>query len=107
MQVLAGTSGNAATRMEAYAITGGTFAYGGYPDIDGLYREQATQIDRARREATLRRLQQLVHERAMFGPIYELAFLTGVGRRLEESALGLIAGYAFSAPYEDVKLKAK
>ena len=46
-------------------------------------------------------------ERAMVAPIYELAFLTGVGRRVEESALGLIGGYAFSAPYEDVKLRAK
>lgn len=27
--------------------------------------------------------------------------------RLEESALGLIAGHAFSAPYEDVKLKGR
>jgi len=33
-----------------------------------------------------------------------LAFVAGVGRR-EESGLGLIAGYAFSAPYEDMKLK--
>jgi hypothetical protein len=30
-----------------------------------------------------------------------------VGRRVEESALGLISGYAFSAPYEDVRLRAK
>jgi peptide/nickel transport system substrate-binding protein len=29
-----------------------------------------------------------------------------VGRRVEESGLGLVAGYAFSAPYEDLKLKA-
>ena len=43
----------------------------------------------------------------MVAPIYELAFLTGVGRRVEESALGLIPAYAFSAPYEDVKLRAK
>ena len=50
---------------------------------------------------------QLVHERAMFAPIYELAFVAGVGRRVEESGLGLIAGYAFSAPYEDMKLKTK
>jgi peptide/nickel transport system substrate-binding protein len=105
--VLAGTSGNAATRLEAYAVSGGTFAYGGYPEIDGLFPEQSTQLDRAKREATLHRIQQLVQERAMVAPIYELAFLTGVGRRLEESALGLIAGYAFSAPYEDVKLRAK
>jgi len=26
---------------------------------------------------------------------------------VEESGIGVIAGYAFSAPYEDVKLKAK
>ena len=107
VQVLAGTSGNAATRLEVYAVSGGTFAYGGYPEIDGLFREQSTQLDRAKREATLHRIQQLVQERAMVAPIYELAFLTGVGRRVEEAALGLIPAYAFSAPYEDVRLRAK
>ena len=40
--------------------------------------------------------------------MYELAFVNGVGRRIEESGLGLIASYAFSAaPYEDLKLKTK
>ena|SRR5437762_3775093 len=29
----------------------------------------------------------------------------GLGRRVEESGIGLIPGYIFSAPYEDVKLK--
>ena len=43
----------------------------------------------------------------MFAPIYELAFINGVGRRVEEPGLGLIAGYAFSAPYEDVTIRAK
>ena len=52
-------------------------------------------------------MQQIVHERAMFAPIYELAFLNGVGPRVEESGFGLIAGYAYSAPYEDLKLKGK
>ena len=33
--------------------------------------------------------------------------VNGVGRRVDESGLGLIAGYAFSAPYEDLRLKAK
>ena len=86
---------------------GGTYVYGGYPDIDGLFREQAAELDRVKREAILHRMQQLVHERAMFAPIWELAFLNGVGPRVEESGLGLLAGYGFSAPYEDVKLKAK
>jgi hypothetical protein len=35
------------------------------------------------------------------------AGLNGVGSRVEESGFGRIAGYAFSAPYEEVKLKAK
>jgi peptide/nickel transport system substrate-binding protein len=61
----------------------------------------------AKRTTILHRMQQLVHERAMFAPIYELAFITGVGRRVEEPGLGLIAGYAFSAPYEDLTLKAR
>jgi peptide/nickel transport system substrate-binding protein len=52
-------------------------------------------------------MQQLVHERAVFAPIWELAFLNGVGPRVEESGLGLIAGYAYSAPYEDLKLRTK
>jgi hypothetical protein len=30
-----------------------------------------------------------------------------VGPRVEDPAIGHIAGYPFSAPYEDVKLKAK
>jgi len=107
VQVIGGGFGNAATRLEAYVVSNGAFAYGGYPDVDGLFQEQAAELDRTKRESILQRIQQLVHERAMFAPIYELAFVAGVGRRVEESGLGLIAGYAFSAPYEDMKLKTK
>jgi peptide/nickel transport system substrate-binding protein len=62
------------------------------------------QRDRKRREATLHRIQQLVHEQAMFAPIYDVATLNGYGPRVAEPGLGLIAGYLFSAPYEDLKL---
>src|SRR4030095_13705 len=61
-----GASGNAATWLETIAVSGGTYAYGGYPDIDGLFREQAVELDRAKREIMLHRMQQLIHERAMF-----------------------------------------
>ena len=107
VHIFGGIFGNAATRLEAFVVSGGTYVYGGYPDIDGLFREQASELDRAKREAILHRMQQLVHERAIFAPIWELAFLNGVGPRVEESGFGLIAGYAYSAPYEDLKLKAK
>jgi peptide/nickel transport system substrate-binding protein len=99
--------GNAATRTEAYVGPDGLYVYGTHPDIDGLFREQAAETDRKRREATLARIQQLVHERVMFSPILEPAFLSGYGPRVAESGLGLIDVHAYSAPYEDVRLKAK
>jgi hypothetical protein len=82
-------------------------APGSYPDIDGLFQEQAAELDRNRRGALLQKIQQLMHDKAMFAPIWQLAFLNGVGPRLEESGLGLISGHAYSAPYEDVTLKSK
>jgi len=100
-------TGNAATRIEAFVASEGTYAYGGYPDIDALFREQAGETDRKKREAMLGKIQQLMHERAMFLPLTEPALLNGVGARVAESGLGLIANYLYSAPYEDLKLKAQ
>ena len=100
-----GAFGNAATRLEAFVAAGGTYVYGSYPDIDGLFQEQAAELDGKRREALLQKIQQLVHERAVYAPIWQLAFLNGVGPRIEESGLGGIPGFAYSGPYEDVKLR--
>jgi peptide/nickel transport system substrate-binding protein len=102
-----GAFGNAATRLEAFVTAGGTYAYGSYPDIDGLFREQESELDQKKREAVLHRIQQLVTDKVVFAPIWLNAGLNGVGPRVEESGLGLITGYAFSAPYEDLKLKGK
>jgi peptide/nickel transport system substrate-binding protein len=104
---LSGAFGNAATRLETFVAAGGPFVYGSYPDIDGLFREQASELDRKRREAALQRIQQLIYDKAMVAPIWELGFIHAQGPRVAESALGLIQGWAFSAPYEDVKLKGK
>jgi peptide/nickel transport system substrate-binding protein len=96
--------GNAATRIEAHAIKGGIFSYGSYPDIDDLYQKQAGELDRSKREAILHKIQQIIDERAMFAPIWQLAFLNGVGPRVGESGFGLIAGFPYTAPYEDLTL---
>jgi peptide/nickel transport system substrate-binding protein len=101
------TFGNAATRIEAFVFGEGMFAYGSYPDIDGLFREQAAEPDRKKREALLHRIQQLMHEKVMQAPLFEPAFLNGYGPRVAESGLGLITYHGYSAPYEDVKLKAR
>jgi peptide/nickel transport system substrate-binding protein len=105
VRVGSAAAGNAATRIEAFVISGGIRSYGGYPDIDGLYREQAREMDAKKREAILHRIQQLVHEKVMFAPIVEPVFLNGFGARVAESGLGLIVGHLYSAPYEDLRLK--
>jgi peptide/nickel transport system substrate-binding protein len=105
VQSLSGAFGNAATRIEAFAAAGGPYVYGSYADIDALFREQATERDRKKREALLQRVQQLMYEKVMFAPIWQNAVLSGIGPRVAESGIALITEYPFSAPYEDLKLK--
>jgi len=54
----------------------------------------------------LHRVQQLVTDKAMVAPMYDSLRQRRRAPR-GRARLGLIAGYAFSAPYEDLKLKAK
>ena len=100
-----GAIGSASTRLENYVVSWGEYAYGGMPDLDERFNKQARERDPKRREAMLHELQRLVQERALFVPIFEIAGLNGVGPRVAESGLGLIATYNWSGPYEDVRLK--
>ena len=47
---ISGTAGNAATRLEAYVTRTGMLAYGVLPEVEDLFRRQAREIDRAKRE---------------------------------------------------------
>jgi peptide/nickel transport system substrate-binding protein len=100
-----GAFGNAATRLEAFVVKSGTYAYGSYPDIDALFQQQAIELDHKRRAAILDKMQELVYEKAIYAPIWQLAFLNGVGPRVGESGFGLIPGFAYTAPYEDITLR--
>jgi len=102
-----GLYGNAATRMSEIVPSDGTYAYGGYPDIDALYKQQAVETDRKKREAMLYQIQQTLHERVRFAPIFEFLWPSGIGPRVEEPALMLINPYPWSAPLEEVRLKKK
>ena len=102
-----GAPGNAPTRLEQYAVTGGRYVYGTYPEVDGLYNAQANEMNPRVRQQILHKMQQLIHEQVMFGPVIEPAFLNGVGPRLEVHGLGTIKNHAYSAPYEDLRLGAK
>ena len=86
-------------------ITGAPYASGGYPDIDDLFKQQAQERDRKRRETLLHQIQRLMHERVMHGAIFEPATLHGIGPRVEEAGVGLNPMLYFTAPYEDMRLK--
>jgi peptide/nickel transport system substrate-binding protein len=100
-----GLYGNAATRMSEIVPSDGIFAYGGYPDVDALYKQQARELDRKKREAMLHQIQQIVYERVRYAPIFEYVWPSAIGPRVEEAALMLIDPYPWSAPLEEVKLK--
>ncbi len=97
--------GNAASRISEIIPSDGAYAYGGYPDIDALYKQQAVEMDRKKREVMLHQIQRLVYERVRYGPIYEYIWPSGIGSRVAEPALMLINPYPWSAPLEDVRLK--
>jgi peptide/nickel transport system substrate-binding protein len=102
---LGAPAGNAATRIEAYVTKNGIYSSGVVSEIEDLYQRQARELDRKKREALLAQIQQIMHDRVMHVPIYELAFLWGIGPRIEDACVDHIKGFSYSAPYEDLKLK--
>ncbi len=103
--VITSVMGNAATRMEPYATKGGIYAYGSLPEIDDLFARQAREVDTKKREALVQQMQKAMTEHVLNVPIYDLAFIWGVGPRVEVSGANLIPGFPYSAPFEDLKLK--
>jgi peptide/nickel transport system substrate-binding protein len=97
--------GNAASRMSELIPSGSTYAYGAYPDVDALYKQQSAETDKKKREAILHQIQQIIHDRVRIAPIYEYIWPSGIGPRVEEPALMLINPYPWSAPLEEVRLK--
>jgi len=66
---------------------------------------QSRELDPKKREAQLHQIQKIVHDQVINIPIYDLAFIWGVGPRVAESGSGLIPGFAYSAPFGDLRLK--
>jgi peptide/nickel transport system substrate-binding protein len=100
-----GAAGNAAARLEPFFTKSGIYAYGTRPEIDDLFQRQAKETDRNKREAVLHQIQKIVADQVLAAPIFQQAFLWGVGARVEQPAAGLIQGYPYVGPAEDLKLK--
>jgi peptide/nickel transport system substrate-binding protein len=99
--------GNAATRLAEQVQAEGTYARAVDPEVEALYKQQSRELDRKKREALLHQMQQILYDRVRFGPIYEFIWASAVGPRVAEPALLAIDPYPWSAPLEDVRLKAK
>jgi hypothetical protein len=107
IQSQSATPGNTATRLDAFVAATGAFTYGTYPDIEGLVREQAAELDRGKREAIQHCIQPLMHEKVRYAPLMDVAVVGAHGPGVAESAIGLITNMAASAPYEELRLRGK
>jgi peptide/nickel transport system substrate-binding protein len=99
-----GNPGNAASRVEAFIQSKGAYAYGGYPDIDDLFVQQARERDRKKREAMLFKIQQLTIDRVMYAPVMDLRVLMGVGPRIGRHTITDVWMSPFPS-HEDMELK--
>jgi ABC-type transport system substrate-binding protein len=75
-------------------------------DIDELCTKQSVELDQSKREAYLHKIQQLVHERVIAAPIWQLTLLAGVGPRIDDAQIGGIGSLPWTSPYEDIMLGA-
>ncbi len=106
IQLGSGAFGNTATRLAAFIVKGGAYVYGSYPDIDDLFAKQAAELDHKQRGETLQKIQQLIYDRTVILPIWQIAFINAVGPRVGQSGFGLIPGFAYTGPFEDITIKA-
>ena len=100
-----GAAGNAATRLEMFVTKGGIYSYGTLPELEDLFQRQARETDRKQRETILHQIQKSVYDEVLVAPIFQQAFIWGVGPRVAEAGSALIQGYAYVGPVEDLKLK--
>src|SRR5262249_39907259 len=100
----AGNSGNAASRIEAFIQSKGPYAYGGYPDIDELFRQQATERDHTKRQAVLYKIQQLSIDRVMYAPVLDFSALMGIGPPVTKHTITDVWMSPFPS-YEDIEIK--
>ena len=66
---ISGVSGNAATRLESFVTRNGAFAYGALPEVDDLFRRQARELDKKKREALLHQIQRILHDQVVQAPV--------------------------------------
>jgi peptide/nickel transport system substrate-binding protein len=101
----AGALGNAATRIDNYAVSTGAFSYVKDPEIDKLFEQQAKELDPKKREALLHQIQKIIADKVYFAPVYQLQWPNAVAKSVKLSGFGLIKGFYYTGPFEDITLQ--
>ncbi len=100
-----GALGNAATRIENYTVSTGQYSYVNNPEIEKLFAQQAKELDPKKREALLHQIQRIIVDKVYFAPIYQLQWPNAVHKSVKLSGLGLIKGFYYTGPFEDITLQ--
>ena len=83
----------------------GNYAYGGWPDVDELYKKQLTETDPKSARRCCTKCRKSCTSATRFAPIWDYFWPSGLGPRVEEASLMKIDPFPWSTPLEDVKLK--
>lgn len=98
---------NAGTWLQQWVVPGGRATFGEYEDVTRLMEAQAVTLDEDERAQILHEAQKAVAAHVMFAPIVHAHSSHAVSDRVEHSGFGDILGYAYLAPYEDIRLKSE
>lgn len=106
--VLAGSGapGNAALRLQQFVVSSGSMSYLKDADLDARIQAQAVERDEEKRKAELNAIQQDIFDRSLFVSIIEHPFPVVLGPRIDYGGVNGIPGNPYTAPYEDLTLKA-
>ena len=88
LRAASGAFGNAATRLASFVVKGGAYVYGGYPDIDELFPQQAAELDRNKRPQSSVRCNSSSMKRRSTRRSGSSPFSTGSGPGSANPALG-------------------
>jgi ABC-type transport system substrate-binding protein len=83
-----GAAGNAAARLEPFVTKNGIYAYGVLPELEDLFVRQAKELDKKQRELLLHQIQKSVADHMLVAPLFQQAFIWGVGQRVAEGGAG-------------------
>ena len=62
-------------------------------------------VEQAVCRRTVAKMQQVLHDKTIYAPLMQLAFINGIGPRVGESCFGRIPLFPYTAPYEYITIK--